>query len=144
MEKIFAPEKIFVTIALLFGLILVLITPPYQIPDEPQHFLRALSLVENYRLIEIKKDSTTGDYLSANLDIIHEKYVPIIKHLERKTSFKDFKQYSKINYDKKNSIAEFILLLDDINSKPDIKTATRKRDLFEIGFKCQSVLLFNE
>lgn len=101
MEKIFAPEKIFVTIALLFGLILVLITPPYQIPDEPQHFLRALSLVENYRLIEIKKDSTTGDYLSANLDIIHEKYVPIIKHLERKTSFKDFKQYSKINYDKK-------------------------------------------
>ncbi len=60
---------------------------------------------------------------------------------------KDDKNHFKnitINYDKKNSIAEFILLPDDINSKPDIKTATRKRDLFEIGFKCQSVLLFNE
>ena len=102
LKKIFTPEKIFVIITLFFGLILVLLTPPYQIPDEPQHFLRTLSLVNNNRLIAIKKDNTTGDYLSANLDIIHEKYVPIIKHLERKTSFKELKQYLKINYDNKN------------------------------------------
>ena len=60
---------------------------------------------------------------------------------------KDDKKHFKnitINYDKKNSITEFILLPDDINNKPDIKTAIRKRDLFEIGFKCQSVLLFSE
>ena len=48
----------------------------------------------------------------------------------------------EINYDNKNSIAKFILYPQ--NNKPDIKTAIRKRDLFEIGFKCQSVLLFGE
>ena len=48
----------------------------------------------------------------------------------------------EINYDNKNSIAKFILYPQ--NNRPDIKTAIRKRDLFEIGFKCQSVLLFGE
>ena len=48
----------------------------------------------------------------------------------------------EINYDNKNNVAKFILY--PLNLKPDIKTAIRKRDLFEIGFKCQSVLLFGE
>ena len=48
----------------------------------------------------------------------------------------------KINYDDKNNITKFIL--HPQNDRPDIKTAIRKRDLFEIGFKCQSVLIFSE
>ncbi len=45
----------------------------------------------------------------------------------------------KIEYDFSNSIAKIILISN--NKKPDISTAIRKRDLFEIGFKCQSVIL---
>lgn len=45
----------------------------------------------------------------------------------------------KIEYDFSNSIAKIILISS--NKKPDISTAIRKRDLFEIGFKCQSVIL---
>ena len=45
----------------------------------------------------------------------------------------------KIEYDFSNSIAKIILISK--NKKPDISTAIRKRDLFEIGFKCQSVIL---
>ena len=48
----------------------------------------------------------------------------------------------KINYDFKNQIAEFILFAP--LKRPDIRTAIRKRDLFEIGFKCQSFLVFSE
>ena len=44
----------------------------------------------------------------------------------------------KIEYDFSNSIAKIILISK--NKKPDISTAIRKRDLFEIGFKCQSVI----
>ncbi len=51
-------------------------------------------------------------------------------------------KYIKINYDPKNNITEFILT--PCTAKPDIRTAIRKRDLFEIGFKCQSVLIFVE
>lgn len=48
----------------------------------------------------------------------------------------------KINYDIKNQIAELILITS--SKKPDIRTAIRKRDLFEIGFKCQSIIRFND
>lgn len=48
----------------------------------------------------------------------------------------------EINYDFKNSIAELYLITP--NQKPDIRAAIRKRDLFEIGFKCQSVIKFND
>ena len=50
----------------------------------------------------------------------------------------------KISYDKTNNIITFILYPKNFANKPDIKTAIRKRDLFEIGFKSQSVLIFNE
>lgn len=47
-----------------------------------------------------------------------------------------------INYDEENKIAEFILIPSVKEFLPDITTAVRKRDLFEIAFKCQSVLKF--
>ena len=45
----------------------------------------------------------------------------------------------KFEYDFSNSITKIILISK--NKKPDISAAIRKRDLFEIGFKCQSVIV---
>lgn len=50
----------------------------------------------------------------------------------------------KINYDEENNIVEFILTPNTPEFRPDISSAIRKRDLFEIGFKCQSVIKFAE
>lgn len=48
----------------------------------------------------------------------------------------------KIDYDFQNSVAKIFLMT---NGEPlDISAAIRKRDLFEIGFKCQSVILFDK
>ena len=47
-------------------------------------------------------------------------------------------------YDEENNIVEFILTPNTPEFRPDISSAIRKRDLFEIGFKCQSVLKFSE
>lgn len=47
-----------------------------------------------------------------------------------------------LNYDDENNIIEFILTANTPEFRPDISYAIRKRDLFEIGFKCQSVLKF--
>ena len=49
-----------------------------------------------------------------------------------------------LNYDEENNIVEFILTQNTPEFRPDISYAVRKRDLFEIGFKCQSVLKFAE
>lgn len=48
----------------------------------------------------------------------------------------------EINYDFKDSIAELYLITP--NQKPDLRAAIRKRDLFEVGFKCQSVIKYKE
>jgi uncharacterized membrane protein len=42
----FVPEKIYVVLALVFGLSLVFITPPLQVPDEDQHIYRSYQLAE--------------------------------------------------------------------------------------------------
>ena len=48
----------------------------------------------------------------------------------------------KIDYDFQNSVAQIFLMTN--GESLDISAAIRKRDLFEIGFKCQSVILFDK
>ena len=48
----------------------------------------------------------------------------------------------RLDYDEENNIAKFILTPNTPEFLPDISFAVRKRDLYEIGFKCQSVLVF--
>ena len=50
----------------------------------------------------------------------------------------------KINYDEKYNIVEFLITPNTPDYYPDLTSAIRKRDLFEIGFKTQSVLKFDE
>ena len=47
-----------------------------------------------------------------------------------------------LNHDDKNSIVEFLLTPKSRDFLPDISDAIRKRDLYEIAFKCQCVLKF--
>jgi uncharacterized membrane protein len=46
VQLTFVPEKIYVVLALVFGLALVFITPPLQVPDEHDHLNRAYQLAE--------------------------------------------------------------------------------------------------
>ena len=48
----------------------------------------------------------------------------------------------RIDYDEENNIIEIYLTLNTPEFRPDISVAVRKRDLLEIGFKCQSVIKF--
>jgi uncharacterized membrane protein len=41
-----APERVFLFLALCYGTVLLLITPPFQAPDEPNHFYRAYQISE--------------------------------------------------------------------------------------------------
>lgn len=48
----------------------------------------------------------------------------------------------EISYDDENHIAEFLLTPKIKEFLPDITSAIRKRDLYEIAFKCQTVFKF--
>lgn len=47
-----------------------------------------------------------------------------------------------INFEEDNKIVEFIVIPKVEEFLPDLSSAIRKRDLYEIGFKCQSVIKF--
>lgn len=40
------PEKAFLVIGVVFGLVFLVLVPPFQVPDEPQHFYRAFQVSE--------------------------------------------------------------------------------------------------
>ncbi len=44
--KEFQPEKAFLVLCLIFGIVFLLLTPPFQVPDEPEHLLKAFHLSE--------------------------------------------------------------------------------------------------
>lgn len=61
-----SPEKAFVAIGLLFGLLFLLVTPPFQVPDEPNHFYRAYQISEG-KIIAEKQDDIVGGLIPKSL-----------------------------------------------------------------------------
>ena len=60
------PELIFVVIALIYGLTFLFITPPFQVSDENEHFIKAVGLSEGYWIPE-KQGNHIGLYISDNV-----------------------------------------------------------------------------
>ena len=46
------PPAVFLRIALAFGVILALLTPPFQSPDEHLHFYRALQIADGHLICQ--------------------------------------------------------------------------------------------
>lgn len=95
-------EKIYIYLALIFGIIFIFITPPFQSPDEDSHFLKSynISIGKVYSGI---KDNIVGN--SDPTDI--KKYVydklSYIGDRNKKYTFSELvsDQYATMNYDKK-------------------------------------------
>lgn len=95
------------------------------LPDKNEH--------EIYNTLE-KKDRKTVKKLAGILKVsdgLDRGHLNLIKKIH-------------LEYDKENNIVKFMLTPNTPEFRPDISSAVRKRDLYEIGFKCQSVLLFTE
>lgn len=60
------PYKIFIFIALLFGIVFSLVTPPFQVPDEVAHFYRAFQISELHILLDTS--SKGNAYLPISLE----------------------------------------------------------------------------
>lgn len=84
----FVPEKIYVVLALVFGLSMVFITPPFQVPDEFNHFFRAFQVSEG-TLVSTKKDNRLGGILPKSLPMTMSPYHAIPFHPENKQHTKN-------------------------------------------------------
>jgi uncharacterized membrane protein len=60
------PAIVFTCVALLVGALLVAVTPPFEVPDEPNHFYRAYQVSEG-RLVPQKTSTSVGGLLPRSL-----------------------------------------------------------------------------
>jgi uncharacterized membrane protein len=83
-----SPNRVFIIIGLIFGLIFVFITPPFQVPDEYAHFYRAYQ-VSDGGLISEKNDNRIGGMLPESLQTIMPPYIKLQRNSENKQQFKN-------------------------------------------------------
>lgn len=62
-----APQRFFLLTALTFGLLVIFITPPLQVPDEINHFYRAWQLSEG-QFLPVKNDARVGGFIPKSVD----------------------------------------------------------------------------
>ena len=80
------PELFFVTLASFFGLIFLFITPPFQTPDEINHFYRAYQISEG-NLIAVKQDNRIGGYMPTSLINITDSFINLRFDMHAKTNY---------------------------------------------------------
>ena len=67
------PHNVFAILALVFGFLFLVTTPPFQVPDECAHVNRAYELSE-FKLWQQVKDNKPGNYLPASLDSAAQRF----------------------------------------------------------------------
>ena len=101
-------EKIYVYLALIFGMIMVFLTPPCQGPDEDKHFLKSYQ-VSNGHFYSSIKNKSAGNYFPKEMyDYVREKTV-YMNQLRMKYSYADMvmDQIKPMDYSKKEYVTNF-------------------------------------
>jgi uncharacterized membrane protein/Flp pilus assembly protein TadD len=95
------PEWVFFVLALCFGIALLVLTVPFEAPDEPTHFFRAFQVSEG-RLISLKQGGETGDYLPQSLPSLVDRFQAI--RVQPKTTAREILDTAAIHADSDNRL----------------------------------------
>ncbi|OFY47411.1 MAG: hypothetical protein A2W85_01745 [Bacteroidetes bacterium GWF2_41_31] len=80
------PHRMFLLIAIIWGLIMIFIIGPLQIPDETNHFFRAYQ-VSQFKFMPEVKNNILGGELPSSFWILISNFSNIPYHAEEKLSF---------------------------------------------------------
>jgi uncharacterized membrane protein len=94
------PEKAFLSIGLVFGILFLLVIPPFQVPDEPAHFYRAYQVSEG-KFIAEKRDNIAGGLIPKSLSDSVVIWNSIPFHPENKTTKKQFLETFNVSLKKR-------------------------------------------
>lgn len=80
------PARFFLGMALLFGLIFLFLTPPFQVPDEVNHFYRAYQIADGGFMAE-QHTQRLGGYIPRSLIKVAGPFLDLRWQMNRKTSY---------------------------------------------------------
>ena len=90
------PNKTFIILSFIFGVLFSIIIPPFQAPDEPAHFYRAYQLSE-FKIVGQKVENYAGGYIPKQIIEMTETLTGNIPgHKENKASIDKIGKYIKI------------------------------------------------
>lgn len=96
------PEKSFIILAFIFGILLVFITPPFQVADEPNHFYRSYELSE-LKIVSKKINNESGNYIPKDvINMVQDLEGGIASHPDKKFLTHKLKKYWNIKTNFKN------------------------------------------
>ncbi len=75
MNKILSPHKAFLYISILFGFLIIFVTPPFQVPDEINHFYRAWQ-VSTGAFSSVKQNQRLGGNIPKSLLKLTSQFSP--------------------------------------------------------------------
>lgn len=97
-NRIFSPEAGFVLCAIIFGILLIVLTPPLQSADEQYHFTRAYSVAKG-QILSKKSENLMGNYLPEAFREFGNRYFYLFTSKNTHTSPKEIKESAKIKID---------------------------------------------
>ena len=97
-------HKIYVYIALIFGMLFVFLTPPLQSPDEDSHFKRSYQISKGH-FYPVEKDNKIGNYFPKEMLVYIDKKMKMQGRRDKKETYANIvdEEQGKMNYDKKDS-----------------------------------------
>jgi len=97
------PENCFLIISLFFGILILFTTPPFQVPDEFNHFYRAYQISEG-KLIGLKQDNRVGGYIPESLIKISEPFKTLSWNINRETSIEQINECFNIQLEPEKKV----------------------------------------
>ncbi len=94
------PQTFFLIVGFIFGLTFLILTPPFQVPDEPNHFYRAWQIASG-QLFPTKQDNRLGSFMPKSLIKAVNAHLDIKGNPYAKTSFKNIREQLQIKLDDK-------------------------------------------
>ncbi len=95
------PHHFFLLTASIFGIVYTLIVPPFQAPDEFNHFYRSWQMTEGGFVGKKTSDNRLGDSLPTSLLSISTPFVQLPFHFEQRIKSNTIFQYLKTPLDEK-------------------------------------------
>jgi uncharacterized membrane protein len=89
------PEFFFLVCASVFGLLTLIITPPFQSPDELNHFYRVGQISEGH-IAAVKENNRIGGYVPASFVRITEPFLRLRWNIHAKTSSEEIRKVFEV------------------------------------------------